>query len=186
MPQTRLDLEAAAPSWCTNGLRIGVAMGRRQARQGAFTLATAVIRVQVIAAARTADQVAIVEQALVDQCHGIAGHRQLLRQAPAGRQGLILGETAGKNGGHQRLAQLLLQPTLLVEIQVVEVVDHGHCRSTCCTHHEAISEPWPALQAGQANAPNCTYCPTLCALYGEKQPPGTPIASQSICRPLEL
>src|SRR5690606_30183701 len=144
----------------------------------------AVVRVQVVAAARAADQVAVVQQALVDQRHGVARHGQLLRQLAARGQRLVGREPAAQNGRHQRLTKLFLQAALAVEIQVVEVVDHGVLlpQTTQCQSKEQ------AIRPGQNKGENCPYRRAILPLYGDDESTagtGCKRSGKSLSPPLE-
>ena len=133
--QTGEHLQAPGP--IRSALRIaGIAVADRtvtaERRPGVARIAAAVVGMQVVTTARAAHQIAVVQQAFVDQRHGIARDTQLLGQLAARRQRLIGRKTSAQNRRHQGLAQLLLQAALLVEIQVKHVIDH------------ALAPRWPA------------------------------------------
>jgi hypothetical protein len=73
---------------------------------------------QVVTAARAANQVALVDQTFKHQRGGVARDAQLAGQLAAGGQRGVGGEDPAENGIHQRLSHLFLQTAARLKINV--------------------------------------------------------------------
>ena len=105
------DLQPRAPAWCRT-LILGCSFWRGGG------VGVLIIRVQVVTAARTAQQITFVNQALKNQRRGVTRDPQLAGQLAAGGERRVGGKNAAQNGVNQRLAHLLLQTAARVEINV--------------------------------------------------------------------
>jgi hypothetical protein len=81
------------------------------------------------AAARAALQVALGDQLLVGQYHGVARHLELLRQGPARRQLVPRRQGAGEDAVDQLLPNLVLQIQRAVGVEVDEGVGQSCIRN---------------------------------------------------------